>query len=83
VTQIRCYRCFCFFDKKLLSCPDCDSPRRGFNSYLQTAALNNNLYAVAEHADKERNLVKAMKSGREPDPPKWARQKAKEIVANW
>ncbi len=53
----------------------------GANAYLYTAKLNANLYAQAEKANAEKKLMQAMRSGREPDPPKWARQRAKEIVA--
>ena len=62
---------------------DCGVPSgAGANAHLYTAALNSHLYAQAESAEKERTLANQMARGYEPDPPKWARQKAKQIVAD-
>lgn len=57
-TLIRCYNCRTdnagtMFDKALLACPECDAPRRGFSSHLNTAKLNNHLYAAAEGNDRQ------------------------------
>lgn len=81
-THIRCYECGEFFDIKCPDCPECGQVRRGFSSHLHTAALNSHLWKQAETADRERKIAQAVRSGREPDPPKWARQQAKKIVAD-
>lgn len=81
-TSIRCYDCRAFFDIKQLQCTECGAPRRGFNSYLYTAKMNNHLFAQAESAERERKVASAMARGYEPEPPRWARQAAKKIVAD-
>lgn len=55
-TAIRCYDCREFFSIKQPACESCGAPRRGRNAYLETAKLNNNLYAQAESAVAERKL---------------------------
>ena len=81
-THIRCYRCRCFFDIKLIDCPECGTRRHGYSSHLYTAALNSHLWKQAESADAQNKLVANMRAGREPDPPKWAKKAAKKIVAD-
>lgn len=78
---IRCYGCRAMFNKEHAACPDCGTARRGVNGYLRTAQLNSHLYAQAESADNERKTLAAMRRGYEPDPPKWAKQRAKQIVS--
>lgn len=65
-TQIRCYGCRAFFDKKEPACPRCEAPRRGQNRYLQTAKLNNHLYAQVGRQQKEAAF---MKKARTENPP--------------
>ena len=62
---------------------DCGVPSgAGANSHLYTASLNNHLYAQAESAERERKVGDALRRGYEPDPPKWAKKRAKQIVAD-
>lgn len=80
--QIRCYACRGFFDRKLSGCPECDAPRRGRNSYLETAKLNNHLYEQAERADNQRKAEAVYRAGGQlrGDPPAWAKARAKQLI---
>ena len=79
MTESRCMGCAHWFDKKLGACPECGWSS-AYNSHADKTRLDRDLFAKAEHAEKERKLGEALRSGREPDPPRWARQKAREIV---
>ena len=62
---------------------DCGIPSgAGANSHLYTSALNNQLYKQAESAEAEKAFMAKVRSGHDPEPPKWAKQKAKQIVAD-
>ncbi len=75
--------CGHWFDKKLRACTECGCPIGAINPHAYHAAMDRHLWASAERAHKEKKLGEVLHSGREPDPPKWARQAAKRIVANW
>ena len=83
MTLSRCQGCGHWFDKKQRACTECGCPIGASNPHMYKASLDRHLFTVAEHAEKERKLGEAMKRGREPDPPRWARQKAREIVRDW
>jgi hypothetical protein len=76
--SIRCYACRAFFDIKNPACSECDAPRRGRNAYLETAKLNRQLFAQAEHADGERRQAAAVARG--ADPPAWAKRQAAQLI---
>ena len=82
-THRHCRRCRDFYDIKLNACPGCGLHKNDFSKHLRTAILNNHLFGLADNAERENNLMAEMQRGREPDPPRWARQKARKIVADW
>ncbi len=75
--------CAHWFDKKLGACDECGCPIGAHNPHAYRAGLDRHLFASAERAHQEQRLDRALRSGREPDPPRWARQAAKQIVADW
>jgi hypothetical protein len=75
--------CGHWFDKKLRACDECGCPIGAHNPSMYRSMLDRQLFATAEHAHKEQKIEAAFRSGREPDPPRWARQAAKQIVADW
>lgn len=79
MTQRYCTTCHLFHDKKV-PCPGCGG-RENFNKSLYTAKLNGQLHKQAESAVNERKRADALRRGYDQPPSKWAKQKAKEIVA--
>lgn len=69
-TLIRCYACKTdgagtMFDKTLSACPQCEAPRRGHNAYLNTAKLNNHLYAMADGTTERQGWMSAREAAKE------------------
>ncbi len=48
MTSVRCAGCREWFEKRESDCPYCGTVRPGFNKWLRTAQLNNNLYSALE-----------------------------------
>lgn len=51
-TNIRCYACGQFFEKRLQECPECETPIRSTNIALLSQRCASNLNAHAAHAVK-------------------------------
>jgi hypothetical protein len=58
MTEVRCNGCRTWFDAKRHVC-ECGHARPGYNKFLRTAQLNNNLYKAAESADREAKYARA------------------------
>lgn len=56
---VRCNGCREWFSAKDRECPECGHARPGFNKWLVTAQLNNNLYDMARSADREAKYARA------------------------
>lgn len=79
-THIRCYDCRELFDIKQSGCPSCAAPRRDRNGYLETAKLNNNLYAQAESAVNEQKLGEHVRRGGQAPVTKAHREQARALM---
>lgn len=54
--QRLCMNCRTWHDRRDEECPECGDTKSGFNKSLRMGELNNSLFAMAEKAERERQL---------------------------